>query len=407
MTLIYNPYSNQFVYLPTENQSASQSDNPPPATPDPSNSCDRSVLQNSELEELLPAKQAAHDADPEIDNPPLAAIPAPIRNIGRPFSPNDELKELLQAKQNAHRSSIWSIYKWEVITAVSGWLGITIYYLHYPVNFSLIGLFFYLCCDVIALFGLHFGLTLADLCFDSRDRSYLITLKLYSYKYEILRANPWSAYLEGRGLFFRELSSNSINRFPQLRCLFREKYSYDNIYISSDFNDRRRKRGQQSNPAQALLREIARNPTTRMRWKYGNPRFQEFIEKFGYHQQISRRSVYLSLSLLFFILIPSEDGIFLALLALIGINIQTTILFALLFGFAHFWRYSTLNCLRIAFSAILTIVFILPQYGLLTCIIGHILYDLFCLSEVIYDLVRAAHSSQQDRSHRGDLDLEN
>lgn len=392
MTLIYNPYSNQFVYLPTESQSASQRDNPLPTTPAPANSCDRSLLQNSESEEPFQAKQAAHH--PNRDNPPSA----PIKNIGRPFSPSHELKELLQAKQNAYHSpSIWNTYKWEVITAVSGLLGITIYYLHYSVSFSLIGLFFYLCCDASALYLMHLGLTIADLCFDTRDRTYLITLKLWSYKYEIMRSNPLSADLEGRGIFFRELGSNLVDRFPQLRCLFREKYSYDNIYISSDFNDRRRHRGQQHNPAQALLREIVRNPTTRMRWKYGDPRFQEFVEKFGYHQQISRRSVYLSLSLLFLILIPSEDGIFLALLALIGINVQTTILFALLFGFAHFWQYSTLNCLRIACSAILTIVFILPQYGLLTCIVGHVLYDLFCLREMIYVLVREAHSSEQIR----------
>jgi hypothetical protein len=396
MTLIYDPYSHQFICFPTESHSASQSDNPPPVTPNPSNSDDRSLLQNLELEEL---RQAAPHHNLQQDRPP-PAIPEPIPSRRRLFSPNHELKELLQAKQNRHRFSIWDIYKWEIITGVSGWLGITIYYLHHPVNFSMIGLFFYLCCEVIALFMMHLGLTIADLCFDTRDRPYLITLKLYSYKHEILRSNPWSADLAGRGIFFRELRSNLVDLFPQFSYLFRERYSCNDIYISSDFDllsDCRRNRRQQNNPAQALLREIARNPSTGMRWKYGDPRFQEFIEKFGYNRQISRQSVYLALGLCL-ILIPSEDGIFLALLSLIGINVQTATLFALLFGFAHFWRYSTLNCLRIAFSAILIIVFILPQHGLLTCIVGHVLYDLVCLSDAIHLLVW----NKSKRIHLGD-----
>ena len=182
MTLIYNPYSNQFICFPTESHSASQHDNSPAATPDAPESDDRSSIDNSELEEPLQAKQAEHYADPDLDNPPLAEIPTPIRNRERPFSPNDELKELLKAKQTTHHSSIWDISKWEVVIAVSGWLGITIYYLHYSVSFSLIGLFFYLCCDASALYLMHLGLTIADLCFDTRDRTYLITLKLWSYK---------------------------------------------------------------------------------------------------------------------------------------------------------------------------------------------------------------------------------
>ncbi len=393
MTLIYDPYSHQFVCFPTESHSASENDNPLPATPD-TNGDDRSLLQNMELEERLQTKQAQPDRNLS------PGIPDQLTNRSRLFSPSYELKALLQAKQNRYRPSIWDLYKWEMITGVIGWLGITIYFLYYPVNFSLIGLFFYLCCEAIALFIMHLGLILADLCFDTRDRTYLITLKFYSYKHEILRSNPFAADLEGRGIFFREFRRNLVDRFPQFRYLFREKYSYDNIYISSDFEllpDRQYNRRQQQSPAQALLREIASNPSTRMRWKYGDPRFQEFIEKFGYDRQISRRSVYLAVSLCF-ILIPSEDGIFLALLALIGINAQTATLFAFLFGFAHFWRYSTLNCLRIALSAILTIVFILPQYGLLTCIVGHVLYDLFCLSEPLYALLREAHSFQQERS---------
>jgi hypothetical protein len=239
---------------------------------------------------------------------------------------------------------------------------------------------------------MHLGLILADLYFDTRDRTYLITLKFCSYKHEIKRSNPLSADLEGRGILFRELRNNLVDRFPQLRYLFRDKYSYDNIYIASDFSDRHRNRRPQNDPARSLLRELAHNPSTRMRWKYGDPRFQELLERFEHDRQISRRSIYSILSL-YSILIPSEDGIFLALLPLIGINFQTATLFALFFGFAHFWRYSTLNCLRIAFSAILTIVFILPKYGLLTCIVGHILYDLFCWSNAIYFLVQKTHRS--------------
>jgi hypothetical protein len=94
------------------------------------------------------------------------------------------------------------------------------------------------------------------------------------------------------------------------------------------------------------------------------------------------------LAILFLILIPSEDGLFLAPPALIGISSWTIAPFALMFGFVHFHKYSTLNCFRIVLVAIIEIALILPSYGLFTCIVGHVLWDAFWLMPMIINLIR-------------------
>jgi hypothetical protein len=349
MPLIYNKNLNEFIYDPSENQTIDELKNSPPPT---------------------------NPSDPKIK-------PKPQR--GRSFFCSPKLPKPLQVNQNTYSSSIWETNRSSALMTVCGCLGIVLYYLQHPIGFSLIGLFFYLCCDGLSLLLLHWILILFDLCFDTRERPYLITLKLFSYKYEIMRAAPLSADLEGRGIFFREFRNRLLIRFPKLLFLLREKFSYDNIFLTSDFNRLRSRNRERQEPTedQKSLRELFRNPKVRRRLKYRDPRLQEFSEQFQTHRKVSRIEAYLRLILLFFIEIPSEDGIFLAPPILLGINGWTITLFSFFFGFAHFHKYSTINCLRIVFAAILEIVFILPKYGLLTCIVGHILFDLFCFSIII------------------------
>jgi hypothetical protein len=356
MPLIYNKYLNQFIYDPGEIQAIDELKNSPP-----------------------------------LANP---STPKTKTNRGQFFLCSPKLPKPSQVGRDSNSFSTWKTNRLAILMTVCGWIGIVLYHLDHPVRFSLIGLFFYLCCDGLSLLLLNGALVLFDLCFDTRERPYLITLKLFSYKYEIMRAAPLLADLERRGFFFRELRRVSIVRFPKMLFLLREKFSYDNIFLTSDF-DRLRSRSTQRQAItaeQQLLSEMVRNPETRRRLKYGDPRLQEFLEKFKSRRKVSSIEAYLDLISLFFISIPSEDGIFLAPPILLGINNWTIILFAFLFGFVHFPQYSTINCLRIVFTAMLEIVFILPKYGLLTCIVGHIIFDLFCFYAIIIKSLQEARN---------------
>lgn len=330
----------------------------------------------------LTAQAEEGKLDPALTN---SSDPKTKPKRGQSFFRSRKLRKPPQVSQKTDSSSIWKTNRLSVLMTVCGWLGILLYYLHYPIGFSLIGLFFYLCCNGLSLLLLHLMLILFDLYFDTGDRPYLITLKLFSYKYEIMRADPLLADLEGRGIFFRELRNRLLIIFPRFLFLLREKFSYDNISLTSDFNRLRSRNRERQKPTedQQSLRELFRNPRVRRRLKYGDSRLQEFSEKFETHKKVSRIEAYLRLILFFFIEIPSEDGIFLAPPVFLGINGWTVTLFSFFFGFAHFHKYSTINCLRIVFAAILEIVFILPKYGLLTCMAGHILYDLFCFGIII------------------------
>lgn len=345
------------------------------------------LIYNKDLNQFIydPAASRAIDELKNSPQPTNSSVPKVEPRRGRFFFRSPDLPKSPQVNQNTDSSSIWKTNRLTALMTVSGWLGIILYYLHHPIRFSLMGLFFYLCCDGLSLLLLNGVLILFDLCFDTRERPYLITLKLFSYKYEIMRADPLLADLEGRGIFFRGFRSRLLIKFPKLIFLFREKFSYENIFLTSDFNRLRslNKERQEATEDQQRLRKLFRNPNTRIRLKYKDPRLQEFSEKFQTHRKISPRTDYLYLISFFFISIPSEDGIFLAPPILLGINGWTITLFSFLFGFVHFYKYSTINCLRIVFAAILEIVFILPRYGLLTCILGHILFDLFCFYAII------------------------
>lgn len=356
MPLIYDQDSNQFIYDPAASQAIDELKNSP--------------------------------------SPTKFSEPNTKTKRGQFFFCSPSLPKPPQEDRNINSGSIWNTNRLAVLMTVCGWIGIGLYHFYHPVRFSPIGLFFYLCCDGLSLLLLNGVLIFCDLCFDTRERPALITLKLSSYKYEIMRSAPLLADLERRGIFVRELRSLSISRFPKLLFLWREKFSYDNIFLTSDF-DRLRDRSKQPQVITAekqLLRELVRNPENRRRLKYGDPRLQEFLEKFKFRRKVSFREAYLDLISLFFISIPSEDGIFLAPPSLLGINGWTTTLFAFLFGFVHFNQYSTINCLRIVFTAILEIVFILPEYGLLTCIVGHILFDIFCFSAIIIKFLQEARN---------------
>jgi hypothetical protein len=282
--------------------------------------------------------------------------------------------------------------KLAILAIIVGWIGILIYFWRFSLSFSLIGIGLYLCYNLLAVVLIASWLVVCELFFDTRDRPSLMTLKIFSYKHEIIKADPLTANSKGRGYFLRELKSTLVKQFPNLNRLFPEQYNYDQVTLSADLK-RLSHRDRQSNPDQNFMREFARSSQTRLRWKYRDPRLQGFLEQF-YSQQAkpSVKEIILFSVVMFLVLIPWEDGFFFAPVALLGTNSLTIVLFAFLFGFAHFRQYSTINCLRIVLAAIPQIGLILPQYGLLVCITGHLIWDMFCLMPSIIALILDAQS---------------
>ncbi|QLE41108.1 hypothetical protein FD723_12065 [Nostoc sp. C052] len=311
MPLVYNQYLKQFIFYPTE---VSLSD-----------------------------YNAGHQKPKVNEN----------RNPSFYKSPN--IPDLLQVDNVAvYQSSKQRIDYLAVFLTVSGWIGILIYFFHHFINFSLIGLGFYL-----AIEGFIFG---------------VVSCFIYNYKGDV-QDLLW-ADLEGRGIFIRELKRFFERHFPKLKFLFHEKYDYTKISLSFDF--KKFSFRSKKNQSQSIFYKLASSQEAKYKFKYKDPRFQELLNKsqiFG--KKASSKEMWQRLGIMFLFSIPSEDGLFLVPPSFLGINILTTIVFSLLFGFSHFGRYSAINCLRITLSTILIILFILPKYGLLTCIIGHVLYDLF------------------------------
>jgi hypothetical protein len=323
-------------------------------------------IDDRDLNQFI-ADPTANSTAAERQNPSLLLVPAPPTSGDRPFC----LKLKPPVIGPDHRLTMLS-------TAI-GWVGIAIYYLYHPLRFSLVGVGFYLGYDFLACSLMLLVLSVCETYFYTGDRT--------------LSVNPLAADLASRGRFWRALSHRLRQQLPPIQGLFPEKYRYDDIRISSDINQLRHHQQSATHTDQQILRELARRPEMRRRWKYRDPRLQEFLAAFqAPHPKRSIREIYLFLSALFLLIIPSEDGLFLAPPALLGLNGGTTILFALLFGFAHWQKYSTLNCLRIVGVTILQIIFILPQYGLLTCMVGHVLFDLLLLRATVVALVREAHS---------------
>jgi hypothetical protein len=194
MPLIYHRNLNLFIYDPTDNLAEEESQNPAPQPVPP---------------------------------------PAPKKSSNRNVCQYPKLPDRAPAKSNPNQSSLWQISRLEILMTVVGWLGIAIYYHYNPFSFSLVGVFLFLCCDVLALFLLHLLLVLSDLYFDTRMRKYCITLRFFSYNHEILRDSPLAADFHGRGIFFRELKGRLIRQFPFLKRFFQEPFNYENIPSST------------------------------------------------------------------------------------------------------------------------------------------------------------------------------
>jgi hypothetical protein len=258
-----------------------------------------------------------------------------------------------------------------LLFVVSGWIGIVIYFFHHPIAFSPIGLIFYLTIKGFA---------------------YIITNGLI-FKYELENPDILNADLAARGMFFRDIQRGLQKRFPKLRFLFYEKYDCTKIKLDANFSKSNRNHKTQ---VKNLTYLINTNSEVQYRRKYKAPKIHDFLEKkYNFSQLMTYKIFWLSWVSSFVFEIPSEDGIFLVLPYFMGINGLTVAVFSLLFGFAHFKKYSVLNCLTIAFSTVFVILFILINYGLLTCIIGHILYDLFFL---IPDLKKEMQETKKMRS---------
>jgi hypothetical protein len=376
MPLFYNQALKLFIYSPLkEEQDESLSATTQP-TPEATQDLNQSI-SDPLIEEQIE----------EQKSPSSTARPAPKEPEGKSsFFRSPQLKQPPPAKQKKNLFSSWGLILFDTLLTVSGWIGITIYHNHYPIQLSLAGVFIYLCYKALIRFFVRLGIIICENYFDTGDRQHLITLKLGSFKYEIIRADPFSADLERRGGCFREFRGFLLKHFPKLNSLWLEKYNYDNISPSSDFSQLRirNRRRRKDTSDQKILRELVRNSAARLRWKYKDPRLQEFIEQFqARREDLPKWQWYLWLISFFLIEIPSEDGLFFAPPALLGINVWTTVGFALLFGFAHFYKYSAIQCLSIAAAAILNITFILPKYGLLTCMVGHVLFDIFVIDETV------------------------
>lgn len=258
--------------------------------------------------------------------------------------------------------TMWSIPKIDIwlLFRFWGWLGITLYVFYYPVSFSLIGLVYYLLIWLGAAFTSLF----------------LIPGIFFGPEYPDWTEVSWINFA-ARGRFFRKVTRTFEREFLKLKPLFYEKYDYENIHLNSDFKALRAKHHRKTQ-RENLRNLLYSDPQIRHRWRYKrhrDPKIQDLLKEC---QDPSWKSCLRFLSTFLFT-IPAEDGVFLAPLYFIGINVPTAIVFALVFGFAHV-RYSVGNCLQITASTILIIFLILPNYGLLTCIAGHVLYDLFCMA---------------------------
>ncbi|MBW4550573.1 MAG: hypothetical protein KME35_05610 [Aphanocapsa sp. GSE-SYN-MK-11-07L] len=229
---------------------------------------------------------------------------------------------------------------------LAGWFGIAVYYFYYPVRLSLAGVIFYLGLDLIGL----------------------VIFNLIAYRYASEQKDILRADLRQRGIFWREVRRKIAKYIsvPSLCFGSDRQFDYAQINLAADLKG---------------LRDRKRKNT---------------INIFATDSKASGSR------LSFLVEIPAEDGLCLVPPALIGINALTSLGFGFIFAFLHFHKYSAVNCLRLMLQEVLIILVILPQYGLLTCIVGHLFFDLLLPTDTIFKMRQSvklrSNSSRRTRN---------
>lgn len=242
-----------------------------------------------------------------------------------------------------------------ILFIVSGWTGVLTYFYFHSPSISLIGLALYFAALLILVL-MYFS---AEFCL-----------------YYNFRIDP-TFDPAARGRFFREFKRRFLKLFPKLRILFHEKYDYTKIHLETNCrNIHSRQPYNKTNCHKEANYLVASDPEAWYRFKYRDPRFQEFLEK-KYKIPKSRRLLHQLFVVFTYILffVPAEDGIFLVMPYFLGINYLTVTAFSLLFGFLHFWKDSFLGCTLKSVQRAFILLLIFPRYGLLTCVSGHIIQD--------------------------------
>jgi hypothetical protein len=311
MTLVYDSFSNRFVFYPAQASSTN-------------------YLTESERSPTKTARNQHLYQSLEIPNPQQV----PKLKASQPF--------------------YTKIFSPAYLSILAGWMGILIYYLYYPIKLSVVGVAFDLSLHLVGI----------------------IMLNAISTKYEIEGRDLLWADLRSRGIFLRDIKRSLVRYIsvPNLRFLTRPKYDYAKIDLGSDLKrlrDRRRK-------SIANLYFSQTKTGYRLRRNDLNPA-----------RNPSTKQLLISLCLFFLVEIPAEDGLCLVPPALLGINGITALIFAFIFAVLHFHKYSAANCLRLMLNELLVILIILPQYGLLTCMAGHVMYDLVLSTDKIAMVIRS------------------
>ena len=254
-----------------------------------------------------------------------------------------------------------------------GWVGIVIYTFYYPVSVSLIGLIYYLLIHRVVAFTAAFVRKLLP---GSNHSNWIET--------------SWIKFVL-KSRFFGRVRRTLRRKFPKIGLLFHKKYDYKNIRLDSDFKALKAQY-QKKNKRENLRHFIHSDPQARYRWRYRGHRdhkIQKFLKE---NQELTCERdfwmLYLRALLMFLFEIPAEDGVFLAPLYFMGmINLPAAMVSALAFSFAH-CRYSVFNCLQLTAATVLIILLILPEYGLLTCIVGHVLLDLLLMAPTLMIIIK-------------------
>lgn len=79
--------------------------------------------------------------------------------------------------------------------------------------------------------------------------------------------------------------------------------------------------------------------------------------------------------------VATEDGLVLAPLTWLGINPLTAMMTTLVFGLAHYPKYSLRICLYLALGYTAMALLVLPWAGLWSVVVGHVLWDVWLLSQ--------------------------
>ncbi|HEY9825716.1 MAG TPA: hypothetical protein V6D19_09730 [Stenomitos sp.] len=279
------------------------------------------------------------------------------KNRNQSFFRSPLIPNTLQAETKIkHLSIIQKINKTKFYLIATGWIGILLYSLYHPMNFHFLG------------FILYLGLGLLSLIITIMVES-VLDYQAFHKGQNILLAD-----LKARGIFFREIQRTLKRRFPRLGSLLYEKYDYNKIHLAADFKkiNFHRKNGR----SKSIAHLLSSNLEGRYRWRYRDSKIQDCLERHQvFESKKASKEKWMSLTI-FLLSLVAEDGLFLAPLYFIDVNVLTSTIFSLFFGFAHFSRYSVINCLRITFHSFSVILFLLPTCSLPTLIIGHIVWDL-------------------------------